>query len=144
MADYNLLKWSVETTPCPTQLLLMKANALSKINYLISIPNDEMLHIKHFAAKTRMLEFYQAISNTTLPNKKVSTEIMDSYNRQMENEFGDMHTTGSVQIMKIVCLNCINIDFNNNKQCAKCKKVSYCSKSCQTADWPFHKHACSS
>lgn len=29
-----------------------------------------------------------------------------------------------------------------NKLCGRCRVVSYCSKKCQTADWPAHKKDC--
>ncbi|KAH3719867.1 hypothetical protein DPMN_062751 [Dreissena polymorpha] len=28
------------------------------------------------------------------------------------------------------------------KSCARCMQVFFCSKSCQTCDWPTHKHTC--
>ncbi len=28
------------------------------------------------------------------------------------------------------------------KKCSQCKKVRYCSKECQHADWPIHKRVC--
>lgn len=41
-------------------------------------------------------------------------------------------------------INCANLGCSNiaDKQCAKCKKVYYCSSSCQKANWKMHKLIC--
>lgn len=43
--------------------------------------------------------------------------------------------------VRLVCSGCgtVGIGF---KWCAKCRLVKYCSKECQTSDWPHHKPYC--
>ena len=40
-----------------------------------------------------------------------------------------------------VCNNC-NKTFEKLLKCSKCKKVKYCSRECQIADWKKHKKNC--
>jgi len=39
---------------------------------------------------------------------------------------------------------CIKCGKPSSKQCAKCRKVWYCSRECQVQDWKIHKEACKS
>ncbi|KAJ6447766.1 hypothetical protein C8R45DRAFT_180799 [Mycena sanguinolenta] len=43
---------------------------------------------------------------------------------------------------KLACAVCGKHEYEL-RRCGKCKHASYCSKECQKADWPTHKHACS-
>ena len=40
------------------------------------------------------------------------------------------------------CGNCRQADAK--QRCSKCKKVRYCNRDCQAADWPRHRARCSS
>ena len=42
-----------------------------------------------------------------------------------------------------VCSNCMK-EGEELRHCLDCKFVRYCSKECQTSDWPSHKHLCHS
>ena len=43
-------------------------------------------------------------------------------------------------------VSCFNIEIGNSKfgKCARCKRLAYCSKSCQKQDWKMHKSECRS
>ena len=40
------------------------------------------------------------------------------------------------------CSACGIVQRETMNRCARCKSVGYCSKACQTADWPEHKKVC--
>ena len=40
------------------------------------------------------------------------------------------------------CSQCFRCS-NDPKRCSKCHRISYCSTSCQSQDWIYHKHECS-
>ncbi|KAJ7449252.1 hypothetical protein FB451DRAFT_754747 [Mycena latifolia] len=48
----------------------------------------------------------------------------------------------------LMCTNCLRTDLDEPSlklfRCSKCRGVLYCSRDCQTKDWPTHKKGCSS
>lgn len=40
------------------------------------------------------------------------------------------------------CARCCSQDYEKLSRCAGCRKVSYCSRECQKADWKRHKQVC--
>jgi len=52
-------------------------------------------------------------------------------------ESGQSSLSAQVNVNK--CRVCNN---NGTKNCARCKKVKYCSRECQVKDWPNHKPNC--
>lgn len=50
---------------------------------------------------------------------------------------------GQAGVMELVpCAVCGRVD--GTKKCSRCKVVAYCGTEHQRADWPLHKHVCSS
>lgn len=42
-----------------------------------------------------------------------------------------------------VCANCAKRQYQCHlSKCSRCYNISYCSKECQTVNWPIHKHVC--
>lgn len=144
--EYTLLKKVVEDANVPLHLKQLQSNVLEKLNYLITNPSDEEAPIKYFAAKFRFYEFLEALSLSYNNSKVMShhSKIVSEYHNKMQNIFGSFHNDMNNKAMKVVCLNCMIVNTEGNKCCAKCNKVSYCSKECQIKDWCFHKLTCSS
>jgi hypothetical protein len=40
--------------------------------------------------------------------------------------------------------NCVMCNGSDTKLCGSCQSISYCSQTCQKADWPLHKKICKS
>lgn len=51
------------------------------------------------------------------------------------------NTTPTKRVMSRTCAKCELVD-DVSSLCGGCKLVFYCSKECQKAHWPKHKHAC--
>jgi uncharacterized paraquat-inducible protein A len=57
-------------------------------------------------------------------------------------EFSDVLGAKSPESMKL-CATCHKTEPEVSlKMCARCKKVFYCCRKCQTEDWPNHRKTC--
>jgi hypothetical protein len=56
----------------------------------------------------------------------------------------DIDSSEETEFISIEPKNCVICNKPTNKRCSRCKNCSYCSKDCQTVDWPIHKLLCSS
>ena len=49
--------------------------------------------------------------------------------------------TGNQDVLRRECGSCGKAS-ESLKQCTRCRRVSYCDRSCQRADWPRHRSTC--
>jgi len=47
----------------------------------------------------------------------------------------------NISSKRAVCVNCLK-ENQSMQKCSRCKTASYCSVTCQRADWPVHKNVC--
>ena len=66
-------------------------------------------------------------------------DIIQLYKKQrIDNPVGALTRCNNSSCMKVIK----NGPERTKSNCSKCQQVAYCSKACQTLDWPIHKEFC--
>ena len=68
---------------------------------------------------------------------EIACQLASAREEKLEDDFRSTVTLGDT------CAACGKTS-DTVKKCSRCKKVSYCSRSCQQADWSKHKTSCQS
>jgi len=67
--------------------------------------------------------------------------IVAKIRRWIDEVVNDVHLEQKVSYLCKICCVC-GTSGASLMSCARCRSIYYCSKDCQTADWPAHKPAC--
>ncbi|KAK7681331.1 hypothetical protein QCA50_015422 [Cerrena zonata] len=67
-------------------------------------------------------------------------DVVQARNTRVD-AFGDISVDDTISIATDSCGSCGKREVKLSR-CSKCKKVAYCGRDCQTADWKSHKAAC--
>lgn len=79
----------------------------------------------------------------SINNLSIVTLVMKAVCTKQNKSFIPKNTVKLIKKssgIELVCYSCEEV--KKLKKCGNCESVYYCSRECQAADWPTHKHIC--
>jgi len=92
---------------------------------------------ERFVNKDNVYAAIEELKGSKIPLLKTSKPMVD-----IRGHLSKSVIDNAVYLSKLpnVCGNCLSD--KTTKRCGACKRIKYCSKACQKADWKKHKNIC--
>jgi hypothetical protein len=120
-----------------TQVRYIKADVVSRIGPLCFFIGLEFVLHAHSLQPQLRHHLQQQMDDAQMTQSETMAVSFEPKNRAVCNEDGSLQ----LYYYPYHCRQCAKTE--DTRRCARCFKVSYCSRKCQAADWASHKSVCS-